>query len=267
MADTPKANCVIADNWSFQTVAQALSGGLDMGEASLIRIDQEANSHDFSDVPAGALAIEAIFDLIADIVLREQIWVDEAFYTSWEGKHSELDQLVSAGVVAPFRFLGQPQELEEPRQFFTSKLCVTASLQQAQRENEEGWKRERAAPHPYLSQVVWGGAGMLARAHVYRHAYTPFPARRHLMVAAGVVWAPDAARNLRALVTEKQARMSVLEGGGTRVTQLKVNGAEIAALAIRESSTPQDLLKVALQLRADYAELREWLIRRPPVFE
>ncbi len=259
MADIPKANCVIADNWSFQTVAHALSEGLEMGEASLIRIDQEAGSHEFSDVPAGAFAIEAVFDLIADIVLREQIWVDEAFRTSWEGKHPGLDQLVAEGVVVPFRFLGQAQELDEPRRFYTSKLCVTESLKQAQRENEEGWKRERKTPHPYLSQIVWGGAGMLARSLVYRHAYTPFPARRHLMIASGVAWAPDAARNLRDLVTEKQARMSVLEGTGARVTQLKVNGAEIAALAIRESSTPKDLLEVALQLRAEYAELREWI--------
>lgn len=39
MPEIPKANCVIADNWSLQAIAQALSGGLEMGEASLIHIE------------------------------------------------------------------------------------------------------------------------------------------------------------------------------------------------------------------------------------
>lgn len=255
----PKANCVIADNWSLQVAAQALSKGLDLGEASLLEVDKNSNSHRCRNVPAGALAIEAIFDLIADVVLREQIWVDDDFRNAWEGKDPSLDRLLSDGVVVPFRFLSQPQELDESRRYFVSKLCVTDSLKQAQRENEEGWRLERVTPHRYLSQVIWGGAGMLARSLVYGHAYTPFPARRRLMEDAGVVWAPDAARDLRDLISEKQARMSILEGGGTRLTQLRVNGAEIAALAIRESSSPQDLLRVALQLRDEYVELRGWL--------
>lgn len=255
----PKANCVVADNWSLQVVAQALSDGLELGEASLLEVDKEAGSHGYRNVPAGAIAIEAIFDLISDVVLREQIWVDEKFHQAWKGKNTSLEQLLGEKVVVPFRFLGQPQELDEPRRFFVSKLCVTDALKQAQLENEEGWIRNGIAPHPYLSQVIWGGAGMLARALVYGHAYTPFPARRRLMVDAGVVWAPDAARHLRDLISEKQARMSVLESGGSRLTQLRVNGAEIAALAIRESSTPQDLFKVALQLRQEYTELRGWL--------
>ncbi len=259
MPEIPKANCAIVDNWSLQVVAQALSEGLELGEASLLEVDKDAGSHGYRNVPAGAIAIEAIFDLIADVVLREQIWVDEDFHQAWKGKDSSLEQLLGERVVVPFRFLGQPQELDEPRRFFVSKLCVTDALRQAQQENEEGWGREGVAPHPYLSQVIWGGAGMLARSLVYGHAYTPFPARRRLMVDAGVVWAPDAARHLRDLISEKQAGMSVLEGGGSRLTQLRVNGAEIAALAIREASTPQDLFRVALQLRQEYAELRGWL--------
>lgn len=259
MLEIPKANCAIADNWSLQVVAQALSEGLDTGEASLLEIDKTAGCHNFRTVPAGALAIEAIFDLIADVVLREQVWVDDKFLETWAGKQSGLDQMLRDGVIVPFQFLGQPQELVEPRQFFVSKLCVTDSLVRAQRENEEVWNRERRTPHPYLSQVVWGGAGMLARSLVYRHAYTPSPVRRRLMAEAGVAWTPDAAQNLRNIIKEKQATMSVLDSQGTRVTQLKINGAEIAALVIRESSTPEDLLKIALQLRAEYAELRAWM--------
>lgn len=252
-------NCVIADNWSLQLVAQALSEGLELGEGALLVSDKDSDSHVFREVPAGALAIEALFDLVADIVLREQIWVDEEFRQAWEGRNSELDALVREGVVVPFRFLAQPQELEEPRRFFVSKLCFTDSLRRAQLENEAGWLKTRSAPHPYLSQVVWGGAGMLARSLVYQHAYTPFPVRRRLMVDAGLAWSADATQNLRNLISQKQAQMSVVEGNGSKVTRLKINGAEIAALAIREASKPEDLIRIALQLRAEYTELRGWL--------
>lgn len=259
MLEIPKANCVIADNWGLQLAAQALSEGLVLGDASLLEVDNKAGTHSFRNVPAGALAIEALFDLIADVVLREQIWVDDEFRQAWEGRNSGLEHLLQDGIVVPFRFLGQPQELADPRRFFVSKLCSTDSLKRAQQENEDGWSRERVTPHPYLSQVVWGGAGMLARALVYRHAYTPSPVRRRLMAEAGVAWTVDATQNLRDFISDKQARMSVVEKRGTRVTQLTINGAEIASLAIRESSSPRDLVKVAMQLRAEYAELRKWL--------
>ncbi len=100
---------------------------------------------------------------------------------------------------------------------------------------------------------------MLARAHCYQLSYTPFPVRRRAMASAGVVWADDATQGLRELISEKQAKMSVVEVSGSRITRLKLNGAELAALAIRESSSPKDLIVVALQLRKEYAELRDWL--------
>lgn len=264
MPEISKANRVMSDNWSLQVVAAALSDNLDLGDFSLLEVDKDSNSHGYRDVPGGAVAIEAIFDLISDVVFREQILVDEKFLNAWRGMNSSVDQLVDEKVLAPVPFLNQPQVLDEPRRFFVSKLCITDSLKQAQQENEEGWNKRRSTPDPLLSQIVWGGAGMLARAFVHELAYTPFPIRRRLMMDAGIAWLSekeDAVRNFRELISEKQAqaRMSVFESKEARLAQLRMNGAEIAALVIRESSSPQDLLKVAMQLRNDFAKLRQWL--------
>lgn len=79
------------------------------------------------------------------------------------------------------------------------------------------------------------------------------------MISARVVWVEDAAQGLKDLISEKQAKMSLVEGRNARITRLKLNGAELAALVIRESSSPKDLIAVALQLREEYAELRGWL--------
>ncbi|WP_192888382.1 hypothetical protein [Paracidovorax avenae] len=253
------ANCVLVDNWSMQTVAQALSNGIDTGEAALLDVDTARDSHSFRNTAEGAIAVEALFDLIADIVLREQIWVDANFKDAWLGKSNVLDSLVEDEVVVPFGFLAEPEGLIEARDYFVSKLCATGSLRSAQKENEEGWGIRKETPHRLLSQIVWGGAGMLARAHCYNLSYTPFPVRRRAMVGARVVWAEDAAQGLRDLISEKQAKMSLVERPDSRITRLKLNGAEIAALAIRESSSPEDLIAVSLQLRREYAELRGWL--------
>jgi hypothetical protein len=259
MSTAATANCVLVDNWSMQTVAQALSKGIDTGEAALLEVDTARDIHGFRSTAEGAIAIEALFDLIADIVLREQIWVDTNFKDAWLGKSNALDSLVDDEIVVPFGFLAEPEGLHESRNYFLSKLCATSSLISAQKENEEGWRTRKETPHRLLSQIVWGGAGMLARAHCYSLSYTPFPVRRRAMVSARVVWAEDAVQGLRDLISEKQAKMSLVEGQGSRITRLKLNGAELAAFAIRESSSPKDLIAVAVQLRQEYAELRGWL--------
>jgi hypothetical protein len=139
MSTAPTANCVLVDNWSMQTVAQALSKGIDTGEAALLDVDTARDSHSFRSTAEGAIAIEALFDLIADIVLREQIWVDANFKDAWLGKSNALDSLIDDEIVVPFGFLAEPEGLHESRNYFLSKLCATGSLRSAQKENEEGW--------------------------------------------------------------------------------------------------------------------------------
>lgn len=86
MSTAATANCVLVDNWSMQTTAQALSEGIDTGEAALLDVDTARDSHCFRNTAEGAIAVEALFDLIADIVLREQIWVDATSKTRGWGK-------------------------------------------------------------------------------------------------------------------------------------------------------------------------------------
>jgi hypothetical protein len=107
---------IVADNWSLQDVSHLLNSGIDAEEiGQFIVINKETKSHDYKDVPRAVIAIEALFDLMTDFVLRDEIRVDEAYIGAWSKTDGPLAEAVEKGVVKPFRFLGQPQELNSAR--------------------------------------------------------------------------------------------------------------------------------------------------------
>jgi hypothetical protein len=197
----------ISDNWSLQDVSHLLSEGIDArGIGQFIVVDKAANSHDYKDVPQAVIAIEALFDLLTDIVLRDEIRVDEAFIDAWAEADGPLVVAVQQGIVKSFRFLGQPQELVSPRNEFVERMCVTASLKKRHEENVAEWERNKTTPDRYLSQALWGGAGMLARALVYQTSYTPHPVRKRLFQESGIALQNNGAMvRLNQTIKEKRA--------------------------------------------------------------
>lgn len=253
-------HAAIADNWSLQSVLELLGQGLSNDDASLIVVEHEKDSYRYEEVPSAVIAFEALFDLIADLVLRDQIWVDEKFADSWLGHGSELDAAAAEGVILPFRFLAQPQELNAPRDEFVSRLCATSALHRDHAANVQDWVSSQTTPHRYLSQVLWGGAGMLARAVVYDRPYTPHPVRRRFLASAGIgLGLTDSTKRVTQLIQEKRASIRVAQSGPDQMLSLNVLLPAFASQVIRDSRTPSDLMKVALQLRVEHGELRSWL--------
>jgi hypothetical protein len=252
---------IVADNWSLQDVSHLLNSGIDAEEiGQFIVINKETKSHDYKDVPRAVIAIEALFDLMTDFVLRDEIWVDEAFIGTWSKTDGPLTEAVEQGVVKPFRFLGQPQELNSARDEFVSRMCATESLKKAHEQNVLGWAFNKTTPNRYLSQILWGGAGMLARALVYQAGYTPHPVRRRLFQDSGIALRDsDAVIRLTRTINEKRASIYAAKSGKDDLLSLQVRLPPLPVKIIRESKSPEDLIKVALQLRSEYAELRGWL--------
>lgn len=250
---------VVADNWSLQEVSSLLKYGIDKSDGSVIVIDSKSNTHRYEDVPHAALAFEALFDLVTDIVLRDEIWIDSKFSDAWED-FGILDSAVLSGVIKRFDFLGQAQELVSPRDEFVKRMCVTESLKLAHQENVREWELCGQTPDRYLSQTLWGGAGMLARSFVYRAGYTPHPARKRLFKQAGIALADNnAAIKVARTIHEKRADIYVVESSGGDLFSLQVTLPPLPVQIIREAKGPQDLIPVALQLREEYKELRGWL--------
>jgi hypothetical protein len=250
----------ISDNWTLQNVRELLDHGLQDEEVPVIKIHRDTDSHEYEGIPSAVVAFEALFDLIADIVLRDQIWVDEKFACTWIGRGGQLDALAHESVILPFRFLAQPQELVGPRDEFVSRLCSTSSLRRDHAANVQEWSISSSVPNRYLSQVLWGGAGMLARAVVYDQPYTPHPLRKRLFASAGITLAnPDGPARVLQLINDKRAAIRLAHSREDRMLSLQVSLPAFAGEVIRESSSVSDLMKVALQLRAEYTELRAWL--------
>jgi hypothetical protein len=251
---------VISDNWSLQNISDLLVKGIDPSVAHFITPNTETDSHEYEEIPSAVIAIEALFDLITDVILRDQILVEEKFVNAWSNKNSPLNKLAEQSVVRAFPFLSDPERLAGPRDEFVSMLCLTSSLKREHQENVAGWTSIRRTPNRYLSQTIWGGAGMLARAFVYEKGYTPHPVRKRLFQKAGIAL-PDTDAVLRACSTinEKRASIRTLQASGHELYSLHVNMEPLPIKVIRESSCPADIATVALQMRDEYAELRNWL--------
>jgi hypothetical protein len=251
---------LISDNWSLQNVAELLVDGPSDGIAEAIKVDKAAGTHALEPLPGSVVSFEALFDLITDIVLRDQLLVDNKFVSTWKGVSNDLDKLVENEIVRPIEFLAQPEQLDGPREEFVRRLCVTKSIKALHERNTRDWSRVQEVSDPLLSATLWGGAGMLARAFVSEKGYSPHPLRRRLFQQANIVLGvEDATSNLVGVIREKRASLSNSVFGGDSLYALRLSLPPIPMLVIREANSISQILPMAVQMRGEFQELRDWL--------
>lgn len=253
---------VIADNWSLQAVSGLLTQGLDPddnpGIAPLTDPGQPPAA-----LPQAVVDFEALFDLLTDVVLRDQILVDDQFHDAWFGQGEPLGELARRSIVRPHGFLEHPERLEAPRGDFLRRLPLNETMANEQASNEAAWKDTRTTPHKFTSQLVWGGAGMLARAWIYGTPYTPHPLRRRLFQRAGLALPspPTALGEFRREVAKHRNALYPASTGDDGVIGVHVTLPALPALVLRDASSLDDMFVVASQMRDQLSELRAWLSR------
>ncbi|QMU60795.1 MAG: hypothetical protein GKR92_03445 [Gammaproteobacteria bacterium] len=251
---------VISDNWSLQCISELLTAGMKDAESHYIKIDRKNDSYGYVSLPYAVIQTEALFDIFTDIILRNQIIVDEEYIHVWNQKGSPFQSALNKGVIRSYPFLVDEEKLIDPRNEFVDRLCVTSALKKDHQENSDGWNKNKCSPHEYLSQTLWGGAGMLARGFVYKKGYTPHPVRKRLFIDAGIAMtSEDAVVQLDNLISEKRANISSVNIKQDELHSLTVNMPPLPIKVIQESNSINDLITVALQLREEYQELRNWL--------
>lgn len=249
---------VIADNWSLQHVADLLTNGISTSEASVIRIC--GDEHRYDDISEGLVQTECLFDLLTEVVLRDEIIVDAAFTNTWDATNNSLQQLSRAGILRPVPFLDSEARFSDLRQFLVERLCVTASLTNDHTENVKGWSSEMRTPNPYLSAVLWGGAGMVARSSTFDSSYCPHPLRRRFFMSAGLFLDGNGAyAKLNCVVDENRLRVAKRVSATDVLYSMNVVLPPIPIRIIEKSSTAFDLINVALQIRPEFEPVREWL--------
>lgn len=251
---------VIADNWSLQAVSDLMAQGLDLDDNPGIAPLTDPGLPTKA-IPQAAIDFEALFDLLTDVVLRDQILVDDRFHDAWFGRGDALSELARRSIVRPHGFLEHPERLEAPRTDFLGRLLLNEVIANEQAINEAAWKESGTTPHGFTSQLVWGGAGMLARAWVYASPYTPHPLRRRLFQRAGLCLPapPTALGEFKAEVAKQRDTLyptSVAEDG---VFGIRVILPALPALILRDATSIGDVFVVASQMRDQLSELRAWL--------
>lgn len=226
----------------------------------LIAADTTADTHSYAYLPQALVSFEALFDFITDIVLRDEILVDERYTSTWMKFDTQLRSVADSKVIRPYNFLAQAEKIAGPRNEFVERLCLTGSIRVEHQSNSREWARSKQTPHPELSAVLWGGAGMLARAFVFEKIYTPHPLRRRLFQQAGVMLPDeDAVVRVTGVIRDKRASVSQSSSGNDTLYGLRLNLPPLPILVIREANDASQLLPVALQMRREYRELRDWL--------
>ena len=72
----------IVDNWSLQHISDLLANGISGSAVSVVNVS--GNDHKYIDILEGAIQTEALFDLLTEIVLRDEIIIDSAFTDTWD---------------------------------------------------------------------------------------------------------------------------------------------------------------------------------------
>jgi len=74
---------VISDNWSLQEISRLMTVGIDESKSHYIAIDRGNDRYTYEDSLSAIINTEALFDLLTDIILRDQILVEEKFIGAW----------------------------------------------------------------------------------------------------------------------------------------------------------------------------------------
>lgn len=251
---------LIIDNWSLQDIGSCLSDGLSSDSASELVIEQSHDSHSFRDVPMAGVQIEALLEFLVDIVLRDSIILDSAFTDTWSENESVFSTLLTQGLMRALDLYAYEDKLIAPRKFAVEQLSVTSSLQEAQQRNEKSWAATGKEDDQYMSQIIWGTAGMLSRSHVFESPYSGHPLRKRVIEQTVLVNPQrDAVAETQEWINEERLRLFDIKrvNGIQRTVALVLP--PIAIEVIEESKDIDELVSVACQLREKYAPLREWM--------
>lgn len=252
------ANGVIGDNWSLQDISSLFMNGFEEELASEVVVSDKV--HSYKPVSYAAIQTEALFDLITDLILRDEILVDKEYISAWNEERSPILQASELGVIRDFSFLDDYKKLEGPRESIVNYLCSTEPLRKAHEANVAGWKNKRETPDPVLSGTLWGGAGMCARSYVYEKSYTPHPLRKRLFVNSGFLLpAQDALHQVTTFINDNRINVSKKIYGNDSLYSLALTIPSLPVRVIQESSSAEQIISVALEMRDEFLQLRDWL--------
>jgi hypothetical protein len=248
-------NQILLDNWTLQEISHLGQSGLSSDQTDKLVVDQKNDSHSFEKISSGLIQLQALFSFLQNLVLRETIITDSRFIHVWD-ESSSLKRIQSDGLIKIHDF--QEEKLKEVRKAIVDQLCITSSIRKIQQQNEQEWAKSKENVDQFMSQLIWGGAGMLARGHMYETFYLPHPLRGHAFKQSPIA-KRDAYTETLSFISSNQTKLLYFDNESSEAIQAKFSLPPLISAIIEESNSFEDLFIVALQLRREYEDLRSWL--------
>ncbi len=250
---------LMIDNWTLQEVEDLLTNGLDSLMVGELVVDEDRTSHSFSPKHAALIQIDALLSLLGNIVFFDKLLVDARFTDTWQVDCGHLAPLEAIAAVQPTDFSSLSPSLGEVTESLLAELCVTPSLKLALDHIQTEWRKDKSEPDPHLSALVWGGAGQLARSHLASTLYSGHPSRQRLIRLTRMFSKTSAVSHLEAFLQTQRATMFRYRGEQLSGTRGHFSLPPIPVQVIEEADSIHDLIPIAVRLRDQNVELREWL--------
>jgi len=250
---------LILDNWLLWEVQQLLLHGCSDGFTPRLVVDPATKADEWEAISSGLLQVECLIRLLVDIVTRDELIVDGRYIDFWDKPDSPLQLLIENKVVRVEEIDTYSTEGRYVQSVTLDQLCATDRLRKQQSENEHSWAEYQETKHSAHSVIVWGAAGYLTRSHLTGTPYSGHPLRKFLIERTLLRKLSDAGTRTLRWVDEQRAKVfeSVARDGSGY--DFGVILPPIAVEIVESAQTPADLLRVALELRQEYALLRKWM--------
>jgi hypothetical protein len=252
-------NRTFTDNWILQNVSELVMEGLSHEKSKYLKINNRTKSYNWVGISQAFIQIKCLFSLLHDIVLSDQILVDENFVSSWQRFGDQFDELIHSNALAKINFDTSNKNFLSIREYILNEICVNKGLLEMQRTNEKEWKEHGKSVDNLFSQIVWGGAGYLARSNFNKVPYSAHPLRKYIF-SQTLFKEHDSSLDFTLNWIQKQ-RIKLFEKIYSE-KEIRIGIIPLPPIiieVIEESRTIDDIFTIALQLRYKYSKFRKWL--------
>ncbi len=253
-----RSSTLLMDNWTLEDVGELLSEGPNGKTASELRFSEDGQRYFYEDTSWDVVAFECLAQTLSNIVLTDVCYVDADHSGSWVGRYGCLSPLSDKEVIRP-RSFGHNRDLWVPtRELIVEDLLTCNEMRATHEENKRAFRDDQEMPDEMLSQIIHGGAGMMARARLAEMTYVAHPQRERLIRQGALMSHPSSAgQKFNHLL--HSTRMNLFQRADAKGLFAQINLPPVAIQIINEANGTDDLLTTALQMRDRFKSLREWL--------
>ena len=247
----------LLDNWTLQNAGEILHRGLGGDTMNELLFSHDGTDFHYSEKSADVVRLEALCQVLHHAVFADDLCVDADFADAWQ-EFTALQVFQDERLLVKKPFKAVSKEWIERREAMVEELCFCPGVRRAHDENRHRFETQQEPADQFLSQLLWGGAGMLARADYFRLIYVPHPARERLFSNARFLRAPTSAQEqIQSFIQTKRLKIYQHVDGSGFFARFQLP--PVVVQIIEEASDLKDLPRIALQLRGEYAALRAWL--------